>query len=65
MLKHYQWSTEYSTKIYRVLIGLNVMGVILEASCWQPKKVTTTYSKATHQLVDVNCPAELLMELAA
>lgn len=48
-----------------VLIGLNVMGVLLEAPCWQPVKVSTMYSKATHQLMDVNHPAELLMELTA
>lgn len=48
-----------------MLIGLNVMGVVLEASCWQPRKVSTMYSKATHQLVDVNHPTELHMKLAA
>lgn len=47
-----------------MLVGLNVVGV-LEASCWQPVKVITTQSKATHQLMDVNHPAELLTELMA
>lgn len=63
MLKHYQWSAEYSTRISRVLIGLNVIGGVLEAFCWQSIKVSTTHGKATHQLMDVNHPAELLMEL--
>lgn len=44
-------------------IGLNVTGVVLEASCWQPVKVSTECSKATHQLGDVTHPAELLLEL--
>lgn len=44
-------------------IGLNVAGVVLEASCWQPVKVSTECSKATHQLGDVTYPAELLLEL--
>lgn len=44
-------------------IGLNVTGVVLEASCWQPVKVSTECSEATHQLGDVTHPAELLLEL--
>lgn len=32
------------------VIGLNVTGVVLEASGWQPVKVSTECSKATHQL---------------
>lgn len=44
--------------------GLNVTGVVLEASCWQPVKVSTECSKATHQLGGVIHPAELLLELA-
>lgn len=44
-------------------IGLNVTGVVLEASCWQPVKVSMECSKATHQLGDVSHPSELLLEL--
>lgn len=45
------------------VIALNVTGVVIEASCWQPVKVSTECSKATHQLGDVIHPAELLLEL--
>lgn len=44
-------------------IGLNVTDVVLEASCWQPVKVSTECVKATHQLGDVAHAAELLLEL--
>lgn len=45
--------------------GLNVTGVVLEALCWQPVKVSTECSKATHQLGDVAHPSELFLELTA
>lgn len=46
-------------------IGLNVTAVVLEASCWQPVKVSTECSKATHQPGDVAHPSELFLELTA
>lgn len=44
-------------------LGLNVTGVVLEALCGQPVKVSTECSKATHQLGDVACPSESFLEL--
>lgn len=46
------------------MLSWNVM-VVIEAPCWQPVKVGTMYNKATHQLRDIQDPAELLTELIA
>lgn len=45
--------------------GLNVTGVVVEALCWQPVKISPECSKATHQLGDVAHLSELFLELTA